>query len=99
MSTATIRITYEIVTPESAEDGEAAEQGWEDEDGSEYTFREAVKLLEGKEPSSSWFHRGIWYTDHDSDIDYATGAETRQSYHVTASDSFQRRLYAVVTKR
>lgn len=32
-----IRISYEIVTPESAADGDAAERGWIDEEGREIT--------------------------------------------------------------
>lgn len=38
-----IRTTFEIITPESAEDGEAAERGWIDEAGTEYGFRELVE--------------------------------------------------------
>jgi hypothetical protein len=30
-----IRIAYEVITPESAEEGDAAERGWEDEEGVE----------------------------------------------------------------
>lgn len=30
-----IRVSYEIVTPESAAEGDAAERGWEDEEGTE----------------------------------------------------------------
>ena len=77
-----IRKSYEIITPESAEAGEAEEQGWEDEDGTEYTVAEAIRLLRHTEPSSSRFHHGVWYSDADGDTDYRTGAVTRYSYHL-----------------
>lgn len=83
-------ITYEIVTPESAEHGDAEERGWwqpggwhfEDkpEEPEEYEFRELVDLLRWCEPDSS--HGPVrWATDCDSDINYQTGAEERHSYH------------------
>jgi len=101
MPTAIIRTAYAIITPESAEQGDYAEQGWLDEDGTEYTFREAVKLLRGLYdwgfcPSSSRFHLGVWYLTY-PETDFCTGAETSKSYFVDASERFQRRLFAVVT--
>ena len=48
-----IRTTFEIITPESAEVGEAAERGWIDETGTEYGFRELVALARSGEASSS----------------------------------------------
>ena len=78
-----IRISYEVVTPESAEDGDVAERGWEDEDGEEHDVESAGRFLQGTEPSSSHFHEGIWYTDVDGDVDFTTGAETRRSYHLS----------------
>lgn len=76
-----IRTTYEIVTEESAVDGEAAEQGWEDEEGTEYTVHVAISLLRGMEPSSTWFHSGIWYTSY-GDQDPRDGSTTSTSYHL-----------------
>lgn len=76
-----IKVTYEVITPESAEDGDVAERGWDDEEGTPHTLREAVKLMRGCEPSSSEFHVGVWYTA-EGDTDYRTGAERRQSFHL-----------------
>ena len=42
--------TYEIITEESAENGEAAEQGFNFKD-SEYTVREIAKEIANLEPS------------------------------------------------
>jgi hypothetical protein len=44
-------ITFEIVTPESAADGDAAERGFISE-GQPFTFRELVEWMRGGEPSS-----------------------------------------------
>jgi len=92
-----VRETYEIFTPESVEDGEAAERGFIDEDGSHFTFRELVELLTGSEASSSHYHAGVWYTKH-GEADCRTGATENRSYHlVGASERVQRRLFAVVS--
>ena len=49
-------ITFEIVTPESAADGEAAERGFISE-CTPFTFRELVEWMRGGE-ASSWPARG-----------------------------------------
>ncbi len=77
-----IRITYEIMTPESAELGDADERGWIDEDGTEYSVDEVIKLCRYLYPSSSSFHTGIWYTDVDKHEDFRTGAVESWSYHL-----------------
>lgn len=46
-----INRTFEIVTEESAEDGDCAESGFLSQD-EPVTFKELVELLEGGEPSS-----------------------------------------------
>ena len=102
-----IKITYEIVTPESAAEGDVAERGWADGycreySGSEHTADEVIALLGNVEPSSSAFHTGVWYTDADGDTDYLTGAERRQSYHLvrgTWSAKDEQRIYDAVTGR
>lgn len=78
-----IRTIYEIVTPESAEEGDADERVWIDEDGEEYGAKEAAEFLIGTEPSSSDFHPGVWYTHHGYNTDYETGGEESRSYHLT----------------
>lgn len=93
-----ITTTYQIVTPESAEDGDYAEQGWEDEDGEsmlpdEYDIEDnitavdkAVEFLKNKkyttEPSSSDFHVGISYSTPDADHNYSTGEDTYYACHL-----------------
>ena len=77
-----IRTTYEIITEESAADGEVAERGFRDEHGTEYTVHEAIEFLRGKEPSSTHFHSGVWYSDADGDMDYRTGETEMLSYHL-----------------
>jgi hypothetical protein len=74
-----IRTSYDIITPESVELGDFEETGWIDEEGTEYNVSEAISKLHGCEPSSTAFHSGVWYTT-ESDTDYRTGAETRESY-------------------
>lgn len=83
-------ITYEIVTPESAEHGDAAELGYampggwqfeldsmtpEDIEACALDLRQAVGMMSSCEDS------GRWFTETDSDPDYSTGAETRRSLH------------------
>ncbi len=96
--TAVIRTTFETVTPESAVEGCADDQGWIDEEGTVYTFSEAFALVKGCEPSSSHFHKGIWYTHDKYHEDFRTGADTSRSYHLSgsASERFQRRLFNAV---
>jgi hypothetical protein len=92
-----IRITYEIVTPESAEQGDADERGWIDEDGVSMEPDEtdiedevsavdkAIKFLKengATEPSSSDSHVGLWYTCREHDTDLGTGAVESRSYHL-----------------
>jgi len=106
-----IKTTYEIVTPESAELGDVEESGWSNEEGESMepdsrdtgegitAVDKAIDFFEDKcvEPSSSDFHPGVWYTDADSDIDYRTGAETRESYHLYEfTEEEQERIYRAV---
>lgn len=90
-----ILITYEIITPESAEIGDAEESGWENEEGVDVSPDEwdiddgitvvdkAVKFLReagANQASSSHFHVGTWYTAYgEMDMD---GNTTNYSYHL-----------------
>ena len=91
-----IKITYDVVTPESAAHGDFEETGWENEEGvdmipDQFDIDEgltpadlAVKYLRNEgviEASSSCFHVGLWYTT-EGDVDYTDGSERRQSYHL-----------------
>lgn len=90
-----IRISYSIVTPESAEMGDAAEHGWVNEEGEEmdpdeYDFAEgitaaqkATKFLNDSgaiHPSSSHFHPGVWYSAQ-GEMDTDGNTEER-SFHL-----------------
>lgn len=94
-----IRVTYETITPESAEQGDFADHGWIDEAGTKYSVAEVIALVAGCEPSSSHFHRGVWYTQADGDTDYSTGEETRRSYHLSGfSEASERRIFRAVVR-
>jgi hypothetical protein len=82
---ATIKIskTYQVVTPESAEDGDFADSGVEGED--QVTFRELIDIIRGGEPSSypvtpANINRHTWVTIQGG-TDYRTGAETTYGIH------------------
>lgn len=93
-----VRISYDITTPESAEHGDYAETGWENEEGEPCT-PDAIDLKDGATPvslavgiimddgpvePSTWptWHPRTWYTQTDGSTDYRTGAVKRYSYHL-----------------
>jgi hypothetical protein len=80
-------ITYEKITPESAEDGEAAERGFLYE---ELTFREAMDALRWSrgayvEADSYPVKSPRWFTFYNTDENYATGEVTNLSLHLPKS--------------
>lgn len=91
------RVTYEIVSPESAEMGDAEERGWEDEEGISMTpdthdteegvtaVDNAVEFLKDRGafyPSQApTYSGGDVWFSDDGDTDYQTGNEKRLSYH------------------
>lgn len=96
-----IQITYDVITPESCEQGDYAESGFENEEGVliapdeldieehetelaavAYLAAKEIRDRGGVEPSSSWFHPGIWYSTVDPDQDYGTGEDTCYSFHL-----------------
>lgn len=108
------KVTYDVVTPESAEEGGFAESGWEDEEGisvkpDQYDREEgltavdlAVKLLKKEgatEPSSGGYHKGVWYSTY-GDTDYRTGASTTRSFHAYGfTEAQEREIYNAMTRR
>lgn len=85
-----VKTTYEIITPESAEAGDAEERGWIDEEGETFeSVEDVVRFLQdngANESSSSSFNPGVWYT-HYGDYDYSTrqmerGEIENRSYHL-----------------
>lgn len=102
-----VRITYEIVTPESAEHGEAEERGWIDEEGESMAradywddqgsaVENAIHYLRQHGPSlePSESGRGAaarWYTDYEYSEDFRTGAREARSYHLHGYSEAERR--------
>ena len=89
--------TYEIITEESAADGEAEERGFSDPIDN-VTVVEACVLLHGCEPSSSQFHVGIWYTMY-GEMDIFSGKTENVSYHLDSqewTEEQQRAIYKSV---
>lgn len=83
-------ITYETVTPESAEQGDAAERGYVHPNGGrdtlervenveDYAFR--LSQCQSRFNSGHFEDCGHWLTATWSDTDFRTGAETRYSLH------------------
>jgi hypothetical protein len=82
------RVTYSIVTPESAEHGDYAEAGFlnaqgervealigRETPGVDMTLREALRLCSPQEDS------GRWSSEVDGCEDYRTGANERRALH------------------
>lgn len=95
-----IRTTFEIITEESAAEGDVADRGWKDETGTEYDVKETISLLRHTEPSNSHFHVGTWYTEYGSQ-DPFTGDVENTSYHLvegTFTEDEERRIFAAITK-
>ena len=76
-----------------------------DDHGSEFDAVVALAvdaIGRGCEPSTSptCSPGRTWYTDADACIDYASGDETRQSYHLSGfSEKEERAIYAAITSR
>lgn len=85
MARPVFRVTYDVVTPESAEHGDVAERGFvlpgnwhasvDDPGEAAMSLREAVRLCYPQEDAGSWF------AECDGRVDYRTGAEERRSLH------------------
>jgi len=89
-----INITYEVITPESAAEGDVAERGWlsplliatEDLDEDDPSWIDAtIRALQnegiGSVEADSSHGTPRWFTEIDGNMDYQTGAETRRSIH------------------
>jgi hypothetical protein len=98
MSRPTFCVTYDIVTPESAEVGDVAESGyysrggWKHDNPSEWTLQEIVSEF----GLNSCEDCGNWFATIDPSIDYRTGVET--SYSVHPPDGITRASYARLTR-
>ena len=76
-------VTYDIVTPESAEYGDVSESGfaspggWKHDDRAELSLREALQIVSAGTCEDS----GRWFSTVDSDTNYRTGEETSYAVH------------------
>lgn len=77
-----ISITYEIISPESAEEGEVADTGFVREDD-EVTFGDLVRLMRVYRNPSCWPPTGATYEwlNGNYETDYRTGEERLESLH------------------
>ena len=97
MSKIKIKSTYSIITEESAKEGDYADSGWLDKIGEKFDSAiQATKFLEDKgviEPSSSCFHKGVWYST-EGQQDFRTGETEIQSFHIKgATIGQERKIY------
>ena len=91
--------TFQIITEESAKNGEASENGFEFQDG-EYSFRELVKeLKEYNELSCSHDHdRNTWVTQY-GDMDLHSGDYTNYSLHFSRNNPARKEKYWIKALR
>ena len=81
-----INKTMEIITEESAENGEAAEQ-WREYENAEFSFKELVTALRGLEPSQYPITNPayVWFTENGG-MDCMTGEYENYSLHYSRSN-------------
>ena len=102
-----IRITYTIITSQSAEDGDYHEMGFINEDGvpmesydGHTVVDAAVRFLTdegGTEPSSSTFNPRVWYAT-ESMVDMYTGEVEERAFHLVDFTTSQlREIFERVT--
>ena len=93
--------TFEVVTEESAEDGEVADAGFS-AIGECYTFRELVSLLKSiyVYPSESPVSRSsrVWFTS-ETEQDYRTGEYRNESIHYSAENPSRKVKYWIKAMR
>lgn len=85
--------TFEIITEESAENGDAEERGFVFEN-EPHSFRETVELLRGGETSDSPCdgNARVWVT-HYGEMDYRTGDTENESIHFSRLNSPHKARY------
>jgi len=80
--------TYQVITPESAEIGDHADQGFEYENN-EFTLRELLKEIEN---GGFVENSGRWLSTVDPERDYQTGEETFYNLHIETSERNYERI-------
>ena len=93
--------TFEVVTHDSAENGEVEDAGFSAV-GESYTFRELVSLLKSIyiHPSQSPVTRSsrIWFTS-EAEQDYMTGEYRSESIHYSADNPNRKAKYWIKAMR
>jgi len=93
----TLDITYQQVTPESAEIGDFSETGFKHQNIELDSVQDAIdELISGgvTEASSSHFHPGIWYSTEFNTICYKTGTDESESYHLSGfTEAEEKQIY------
>lgn len=76
---------YEVVTQESAEQGEASDSGFEYEDQS-FSFRDLVSEMKEYTETSSYPPRGDEWLISEPNHNYRTGEDTSYSLHYSRTN-------------
>jgi hypothetical protein len=96
-----VRISYDIVTEESAKNGDISESGWIEEEGKNIgSVQEVVDFLESEGavfPSTTIFHTGLWYHTEAYQDMYSGDWETRYYFLKHASDTEQLEIFKMMT--
>ena len=94
-----VSVTYDVVSPESAEVGDFEETGFEREP-EDMTLRDTISLIRNYAPFDSPQVRGTSLTLYqaDGDTNYRTGEVTRYAVHVEASTHNITRLLTFIRK-
>jgi hypothetical protein len=83
------RVTYDIVTPESAEDGEAAESGYVEPGAWHYAVGkespEGMSLREARGLCGCMEDSGRWFSEVDGTPDYEDGSHEYRALHPPAN--------------
>lgn len=99
-----VSMTYEIITPESAEHGDVEDQGYDYQD-KRMSLSDVVREVESHGPYDEIQEmsdsRGALLRLYESEgsINYRTGAETRHALHIRGSERAIRRLAQVLASR
>jgi len=97
--TLTRSVSFDVVTEESAEQGDFAEAGWVLEDEA-VTFREALAEIEGRGcPVSLSVRADMLTIYHEADCDYRTGDYTSEATHIQGDPRAIARLARALSRK
>lgn len=94
--------TYEVITPESAEHGEAADHGFVYE-GYEMTVDDLWAEMGPHVEASEWplnkVTKHTWFTEVDPDRDYSDCSDTYHSWHIDQATDLELKKLSILFKR